>query len=63
MMPLTTTYGELDEGLDILERAIAEEFGERSEAAPGGRRIRLRARAAGDAASGITPRVATAAAR
>ncbi len=27
MMPLTTTYGELDEGLDILERAITEEFG------------------------------------
>jgi diaminobutyrate-2-oxoglutarate transaminase len=26
MMPLTTTYGELDEGLDILERAITEEF-------------------------------------
>ena len=26
-MPLTTTYGELDEGLDILERAITEEFG------------------------------------
>ena len=34
MMPLTTTYDELDEGLDILERALAEEFGERSEAAP-----------------------------
>jgi diaminobutyrate-2-oxoglutarate transaminase len=28
MMPLTTTVGELDEGLDILERAIAEEFGD-----------------------------------
>src|SRR5262249_4851023 len=27
MMPLTTCYGELDEGLDILERAITEEFG------------------------------------
>jgi diaminobutyrate-2-oxoglutarate transaminase len=30
MMPLTTTVGELDEGLDILERAIAEEFGGRT---------------------------------
>jgi len=29
-MPLTTTVGELDEGLDILERAIAEEFGGRT---------------------------------
>jgi diaminobutyrate-2-oxoglutarate transaminase len=27
MMPLTTCYGELDEGMDILERAITEEFG------------------------------------
>jgi hypothetical protein len=27
MMPLTTTYAELDEGLDMLERAMAEEFG------------------------------------
>ena len=27
MMPLTTTYGELDEGMNILERAITEEFG------------------------------------
>jgi len=27
MMPLTTSVSELDEGLDILERAIAEEFG------------------------------------
>jgi diaminobutyrate-2-oxoglutarate transaminase len=27
MMPLTTSYAELDEGLDILERAIIEEFG------------------------------------
>ena len=26
MMPLTTSYDELDEGLDILERAIAEEY-------------------------------------
>ena len=30
MMPLTTCVGELDEGLDILERAIAEEFGGRT---------------------------------
>ena len=27
MMPLTITYAELDEGLDILERALDEEFG------------------------------------
>jgi diaminobutyrate-2-oxoglutarate transaminase len=27
MMPLTTSYAELDEGLDMLERAMAEEFG------------------------------------
>jgi diaminobutyrate-2-oxoglutarate transaminase len=27
MMPLTTTYAELDEGMDILERAMAKEFG------------------------------------
>jgi hypothetical protein len=27
MMPLTTVYGELDEAMDILERAIAEEYG------------------------------------
>jgi diaminobutyrate-2-oxoglutarate transaminase len=27
MMPLTTTYAELDEGMDILERAMAEVFG------------------------------------
>lgn len=27
MMPLTTTYAELDEGLDILTRALTEEFG------------------------------------
>jgi diaminobutyrate-2-oxoglutarate transaminase len=27
MMPLTTSYAELDEGMDILERAMAEEFG------------------------------------
>src|SRR5215468_3552265 len=27
MMPLTTTMGELNEGMDILERAITEEFG------------------------------------
>jgi diaminobutyrate-2-oxoglutarate transaminase len=30
MMPLTTSVRELDEGLDILERAIAEEFGGRT---------------------------------
>jgi diaminobutyrate-2-oxoglutarate transaminase len=30
MMPLTTTYGELDEGMDILERAITEEYGDAS---------------------------------
>jgi len=30
MMPLTTCVGELDEGLDTLERAIAEEFGGRT---------------------------------
>jgi diaminobutyrate-2-oxoglutarate transaminase len=30
MMPLTTSVSELDEGLDILERAIAEEFGGRT---------------------------------
>jgi diaminobutyrate-2-oxoglutarate transaminase len=29
MMPLTTVYGELDEAMDILERAITEEFGDR----------------------------------
>jgi diaminobutyrate-2-oxoglutarate transaminase len=29
MMPLTTTYGELDEGLDILEQAMADEYGAR----------------------------------
>jgi diaminobutyrate-2-oxoglutarate transaminase len=34
MMPLTTPYHELDEGIDILARALAEEFGERSEQAP-----------------------------
>jgi diaminobutyrate-2-oxoglutarate transaminase len=27
MMPLTTTYAELEEGLDILERAVTEEYG------------------------------------
>ncbi len=27
MMPLTTSYAELDEGLDILARSLAEEFG------------------------------------
>ena len=27
MMPLTTTYAELAEGMDILERALAEEYG------------------------------------
>jgi 4-aminobutyrate aminotransferase-like enzyme len=26
MMPLTTSYAELDEGMDILERAMADEF-------------------------------------
>ena len=26
MMPLTTSYAELEEGMDILERAIAEEY-------------------------------------
>jgi diaminobutyrate-2-oxoglutarate transaminase len=31
MMPLTTAVSELDEGLDILERAMAEEFGGRAE--------------------------------
>jgi diaminobutyrate-2-oxoglutarate transaminase len=31
MMPLTTSVSELDEGLDILERAIAEEFGDRAD--------------------------------
>jgi hypothetical protein len=30
-MPLTTSVSELDEGMDILERAIAEEFGDRAE--------------------------------
>jgi diaminobutyrate-2-oxoglutarate transaminase len=30
MMPLTTSVSELDEGLDILERAMAEEFGGRT---------------------------------
>ena len=28
MMPLTTTFGELDEGLSILEAAMADVFGE-----------------------------------
>jgi diaminobutyrate-2-oxoglutarate transaminase len=27
MMPLTTTFAELDEAMDILEAAMAEEFG------------------------------------
>jgi hypothetical protein len=27
MMPLTTTYAELAEGMDILQRALAEEYG------------------------------------
>jgi diaminobutyrate-2-oxoglutarate transaminase len=27
MMPLTTTFAELDEGMDILEQAMAQEFG------------------------------------
>jgi diaminobutyrate-2-oxoglutarate transaminase len=27
MMPLTTTYAELDEGMDILEQAMADEYG------------------------------------
>jgi hypothetical protein len=26
MMPLTTTYAELDEGMDILEQAMADEY-------------------------------------
>jgi len=30
MMPLTTSMGELDEGMDILERAITEEYGTRT---------------------------------
>jgi diaminobutyrate-2-oxoglutarate transaminase len=29
MMPLTTSYAELDEGIDILARSLAEEFGVR----------------------------------
>ena len=29
LMPLTTSYAELDEGLDILTRSLAEEFGAR----------------------------------
>ena len=31
MMPLTTTFAELDEGMDILEAAMAEEFGAEAE--------------------------------
>ena len=27
MIPLTTTFAELEEGKDILERGMAEEFG------------------------------------
>ena len=27
MMPLTTSYAELDEGIDILARSLAEELG------------------------------------
>jgi hypothetical protein len=34
MMPLTTVYGELDEAMDILERAITEEFSARKPEAP-----------------------------
>src|SRR5882762_118509 len=34
MMPLTTVYGELDEAMDILERAITEEYGSRKPEAP-----------------------------
>jgi len=30
LMPLTITYAELDEGLDIIERSLFEEFGENS---------------------------------
>jgi len=30
MMPLTTSYAELDEGVDILARVIAEELGVRT---------------------------------
>jgi diaminobutyrate-2-oxoglutarate transaminase len=33
MMPLTTTMAELAEGMDILERAIAEEYGAAAQAA------------------------------
>jgi diaminobutyrate-2-oxoglutarate transaminase len=35
MMPLTTSYAELDEGMDILERAMAEEFGAAGKPEPG----------------------------
>jgi len=34
MMPLTTVYGELDEAMDILERAITEEYGARTVETP-----------------------------
>src|SRR5882762_2267350 len=34
MMPLTTVYGELDEAMDILERAVTEEFSVRKPEAP-----------------------------
>jgi len=34
MMPLTTSMGELDEGMDILERAITEEYGTRTVETP-----------------------------
>jgi hypothetical protein len=34
MMPLTTCIGELDEGMDILERAITEEYGTRTVETP-----------------------------
>ena len=33
MMPLTTTYAELAEGMDILQRALAEEYGVAAQAA------------------------------
>jgi diaminobutyrate-2-oxoglutarate transaminase len=33
MMPLTTTFAELEEGLDILERSISEEYGAAAKAA------------------------------
>jgi hypothetical protein len=30
-MPLTTSFAELDEGMDILEQAMADEFGYENE--------------------------------